>query len=150
MNPDDWHEIALHWDWNAGIAELEWITGQRNCDRATAFSVLCSGSPGDVATGRLHRNEVDHSGFVRDLAARLEGGFYSNAEFDLGLSMRQRAGFADELSTARDTRASPWQLPEELLDHAGRRHKPKYAVTGGRAHFAYEYWLEHMAPRHQR
>lgn len=150
MDPDDWHEIALHWDWNAGVVELEWITSQRNCDRATALFVLCSGAPSDVATGRVRRSEEDHAGFIRDLAARLEGGFYPAAELDLGLSMRQRAAFAGELSTARATGVSPWQLPDELLDHAGRRHQPRYAVTDGRAHFAYESWLEHMAPRRQR
>ena len=33
MSPDDWHEIVLHWDWNLGVAELDWITAQRSCDR---------------------------------------------------------------------------------------------------------------------
>ena len=49
---------------------------------------------------------------------------------------------------ARDTGESPWQLPEDLLDDAGvRPHAPKYAVTDGAAHFHYEYWLKHLAPR---
>jgi hypothetical protein len=144
MTPDDWHEVALHWDWEMGVAELDWITSQRDCDRATAVFILCSGSPGEVATQR----DAPNGGFIRDLAARLEGGFYPNVELGLDLPMRQRLAFEAELVTARATRVSPWRLPEDLLSHQGRRkHQPKYAVSQGRAHFRYEYWLEHVAPR---
>ena len=34
MSPDDWHEIALGWDWNWGTNELAWITAQRSGDGA--------------------------------------------------------------------------------------------------------------------
>jgi hypothetical protein len=147
MTPDDWHEIALHWDWNAGIAELEWITAQRMCDRTTAMFVLCSGAPGEVATRRMRRDDEDRGGFVRELAARLEGGFYQNAELSLDLPMRQRLAFEAELETARATGVSPWQLPTELVTYDGKReHEPKYAVSHGQAHYQYEYWLEHIAP----
>lgn len=147
MSPDDWHEIALHWDWNSGTVELEWITGQRSCDRTTAMFVLCAGAPGEVATRRMRQDDADHSGFVRELAARLEGGFYLNADFGLDLPMRQRLAFEAELEIARATGVSPWQLPTELLTYDGKRpHQPKYAVSGGQAYYHYEYWLEHIAP----
>lgn len=147
MSPDDWHEIALHWDWNSGTVELEWITGQRSCDRTTAMFVLCAGAPGEVATRRMRQDDADHSGFVRELAARLEGGFYLNADFGLDLPMRQRLAFEADLEIARATGVSPWQLPTELLTYDGKRpHQPKYAVSGGEAHYHYEYWLEHIAP----
>lgn len=144
MGPDDWHEITLHWHWDWGVAELNWITSQRECDRATAVFALCSGAPGEVAARRQRGD--DHGWFVRDVAARLEGGFYPNAELGLGLLMRQRLAFEAELATARATGVSPWQLPEDLISFEGRRaHQPKYAVSDGRAHFAYEHWLEHLA-----
>ncbi|MFN3464679.1 MAG: hypothetical protein ACK4X1_11455 [Terricaulis sp.] len=147
MSPDDWHEIALHWEWNSGTTELEWITAQRTCDRTTAIFVLCCGSPADVATHRERRDDAYHGAFVRELAARLENGFYLNAEFGLDLPMRQRLAFEAELEVARATGVSPWQLPTELLTYDGRRsHKPKYAVSHGQAHYHYEYWLEHIAP----
>jgi len=150
MSPDDWHEIALHWDWNAGVTELEWITSQRTCDRATALFVLCAGAPGAVATGRGGRRGGDHAGFVRGLAARLEGGFFPVAEIGLRLSMRQHTSFASELATARATGESPWQLPGDILAFEGRAHRPRYAVSNGRAHWCYEHWLEHIAPRTKR
>lgn len=147
MSPDDWHEIALHWEWNSGTTELEWITAQRTCDRTTAIFVLCCGSPADVATHRERRDDAYHGAFVRELAARLENGFYLNAEFGLDLPMRQRLAFEAELEVARATGVSPWQLPTELLTYDGKRpHQPKYAVSHGQAHYHYEYWLEHIAP----
>jgi hypothetical protein len=148
MTPDDWHQIALHWDWNLGAAELEWITSQRDCDRATALFVLCSGSPGDVARQRARRDEDENSPFIRELAARIEGGFYPNAEFGLALPMRQRLAFERELATARATGVSPWQIPEALIAYEGSRsHAPRYAVSEGRAHFEYEFWLRNILKR---
>jgi hypothetical protein len=70
MRADDWHQIALGWDWNDSVEELDWIAGQRLCDRATAVYILCVGWPGDLATGKPR----PHGPFIRDVAARLEGG----------------------------------------------------------------------------
>lgn len=143
MTPDDWHEIALHWDWNDGVAELAWITAQRACDRATAVYVLCTGWPGEIAAGKAR----PHANFIRDLAARLEGGFYVKAEFGLELSFRTRLAFKQQLDAARAAGVSPWRIDAALLDHAAARaHAPKYAISNGRAHYHYEYWLERMAP----
>lgn len=145
MQPDDWHEIALTWDWRNGTAELEWISAQRSCDRATALYIMCKGAPGDVAT---HAHEpAPRDAFIRTLAARLEDGFYPSADFGLPISMRTRVAFAEQLATARATKASPWVLPTDLLSHEGRAHQPKYAATDGRLHYHYEYWLAHLAPR---
>lgn len=144
MAPDDWHEIALSWDWRNGTAELEWISAQRTCDRATALYIMCKGAPGDVAT---HAHEpTARDAFIRTLAGRLEDGFYPAADFGLPISMRTRVAFAEQMAIARRTRVSPWVLPSDLLHHDGRRHQPKYAITDGRLHYHYEYWLAHLAP----
>ena len=34
MSPDDWHEIALTWNWGHDPAVLMWIAAQPTCDRA--------------------------------------------------------------------------------------------------------------------
>jgi hypothetical protein len=139
MQPDDWHEIALNWDLRSGVSELKWITAQRTCDRATALYVLCLCKPGAAATGGVL---AAPAGFVRALAARIEGGYCPSAEFTLRPRLRQRAAFARDLGVARETGLSPWQIPEELLDHVGvREHRPRYGVTNGAAHYHYEAWL---------
>jgi len=145
MQPDDWHEIALSWDWRHGTAELEWLTAQRSCDRATAVYIMCKGAPGDVASHAHAPTARD--AFIRTIAARLEDGFYPSADFCLPISMRTRVAFAEQMAIARRTRVSPWVLPSDLLHHDGQRHQPKYAITDGRLHYHYEHWLAHVAPR---
>jgi hypothetical protein len=77
----------------------------------------------------------------------MENGFYPVADLRLALSMRTRAQYAAELEAARATNESPWRIPEGLLDWEGvRAHQPKYAITDGRLHYHYEYWLKHVAP----
>lgn len=147
MSPDDWHELVLRWDWDVGVDELNWITSQRTCDRATALYALCSARPSLIAT-TLDRGR--HRLFVRTLAARLEGGFYPNAELGLQLSMRQRMEFEREIAAARATGESPWQLTTDLVTHRGRTHAPRYTLADGQVRYHYEYWLEHVAPRLKR
>jgi len=146
MNPDDWHEIALNWNWDDGVSELDWITARRDCDRATALVALCAGKCGKHATHTIGVHEEKYSGFVRTLASRLENGFYPIADLTLELSMRKRWTFEQELDAAMATGQSPWRLPDGLLDWEGvRTHQPKYAITDGRLHYHYEYWLSHVA-----
>lgn len=147
MSPDDWHEIVLRWNWDAGVREIDWITSQQSCDRATALFALCSLKPGLVATTL---DQGAHRAFVRVLAARLENGRFPNAELDLALPMRTRLAFTQELEAARATGESPWRLETELLVHRGRPHAPKYTLDGGKLRFHYDYWLTHVAPRHKR
>jgi len=143
MSPDDWHELALRWDWDAGVEEMSWITAQRTCDRATALYVLCSLRPGLVATTLDQGRDRP---FVRALAARLEGGFYPNADLALGVSMRVRRDFEREIESARATGESPWQLTNDLINHRGRPHAPKYTFADGQVRYHYDYWLAHVAP----
>ena len=114
MSPDDWHEIALRWDWDQGIEALSFITAQRTCDRATAVYILCCARPGLIATtldqGRNRK-------FVLNLAAKLENGFYPNADLGLELTMRMRRDFELEIETARATGDSPWRLTNDLITH---------------------------------
>jgi Domain of unknown function (DUF4274) len=150
MSPDDWHEIVLRWNWDHGVDELDWITRQPDCDRATAAYALCRGNPDFVATRPKpaeHRGRWDYSGFVLALASRLENGFYVTADLSLDLNMTARAAFSQRIAAARATGVSPWQLPGDLLTYPGvRAHRPKYTLCDGSVHFHYEYWLDHVAP----
>lgn len=147
MSPDDWHEIVLRWDWDAGVEEIKWITAQQRCDRATALYALCSLRPGIVA------NTVDrgrYRSFVRALAARLEGGLYPTADLSLALPTRTRIDFAQELESARSTGEPPWRLEPEHLTHPGRAHAPKYTLADGQVRFHYDHWLAHIASGRKR
>lgn len=143
MSPDDWHEIALRWDFDDSIDELAWITSQRACDRATAVYILCSLRPGLIAASL---DQGRHRQFAYTLAARLENGFYANADFGLQLTLRMRRDFEREIETAANTGESPWRLTADLVSHPGRAHAPKYTLVDGQVRYHYDYWLEHVAP----
>ncbi len=151
MGPDDWHEIVLSWNWDHGIAELEWITSRRECDRATAVYAYCRGAPGRIARRcekpSYERGRWDYGGYVRAVAARLEGGFYMNAQFALALPAETSDRFEREIALARATGESPWQTPDGLVSHPGRAHAPRYALNHGVAHYHYDHWLAHIAKR---
>lgn len=151
MGPHDWHEIVLSWNWDHGVTELEWITSRHDCDRATAVYAYCMGEPGRIARRwqkpSYENGRWDYGGFVRAVAARLEGGFYMNAQFGLFLPAETSARFEDTIALARATGESPWQTPPGLVAHPGRAHAPRYALTHGVAHYHYDYWLAHIAKR---
>lgn len=145
MGPDDWHEIVLNWNWDHGITELEWITAQHICDRATAIAAYCAGAPSKIATRwakpAYEHGRWDYGGFVRAVGARLENGFYMNADLGLTLPAQTMSAYAREIAVARGIGVSPWLVPDGLLEHHGRAHAPKYAITNGRVHYHYDHWL---------
>ncbi|HRP12244.1 MAG TPA: DUF4274 domain-containing protein [Terricaulis sp.] len=151
MGPDDWHDIVLNWNWDHGVVELEWITANAECDRATALLAYCAGAPSRVATRwekpAYEQGRWDYGGFVRAVAARLENGFYVNAELGLALPARTIEAYEREIAGARATRVSPWQLPDGLLAHPGRAHAPRYGLHNGAICYNYDYWLAHLADR---
>jgi hypothetical protein len=152
MGPDDWHEIVSNWNWDHGVLELEWITSQTECDRATAAFALFGGQP----TYYLHNTETrsrhsdprwDYEGFVYAVAGRLESGFYAKTDFQLGNARGTAKSFQRALDELRASGSSPWRLPADLVSHPGSRaHAPKYSNCDGKLHYHYDYWLKHIAP----
>ncbi len=43
--PEDWHQVAWNWNWDAGEDSLRWIARQPNCDRGTALLLYWYGCP---------------------------------------------------------------------------------------------------------
>jgi hypothetical protein len=41
--PDDWHQVSIDWNWDAGVQILAWIAAQSECDRATAQNLIVIG-----------------------------------------------------------------------------------------------------------
>ena len=44
-DPDVWHIVATHWNWDYGLAPLLWIIRQKNCDMATALEIFFLAEP---------------------------------------------------------------------------------------------------------
>ena len=70
-DPDEWHRVALSWNWDSGYMVLRWIIQQPDCDRATALLIFWRG---DVAyyLPYGHRDEVpEPNGDVYDLLCEI-------------------------------------------------------------------------------
>lgn len=44
--PDDWHRVALDFNWSEPLYLLDWIARQADCDVATALTLFWKGEPG--------------------------------------------------------------------------------------------------------
>ena len=44
-SPADWHQAADNWNWDYGLAPLQWIVSQPDCDLATALLIYYRGEP---------------------------------------------------------------------------------------------------------
>jgi hypothetical protein len=84
----------------SGRAELEWITSQRDVRSGDGGCLCCARARRAMSRRqRARRDDDENSPFIRELAARIEGGFYPNAE--LGLACRCDSGLRSsrELAT---------------------------------------------------
>jgi len=45
-DPDDWHRVALDFNWSNTPYVLDWIVRQPDCDAATALTIFWKGEPG--------------------------------------------------------------------------------------------------------
>ncbi|MFT3940303.1 DUF4274 domain-containing protein [Rhodopseudomonas sp.] len=43
--PDDWHRVALDFNWSGPLYVLDWIVRQGECDIATALTIFWKGEP---------------------------------------------------------------------------------------------------------
>lgn len=83
--PDDWHKVAADYNWDNGLAPLDWIVSQPLCDRATALLVFWRAVPDNVLR---YASEAEAKADYADgefrlcvtIAANLRAGFYRRSE----------------------------------------------------------------------
>lgn len=86
--PDDWHRVALSYNWDNGLSPLEWIVTRPTCDRATALVVFWMTEP-DARLGYASPSDAkaDHAEsewrLVKLIADRWRAGAYARSEIAL-------------------------------------------------------------------
>lgn len=83
--PDDWHRLALGWNWDHGLTPMQWIVTQTECDKATALHVFWLSAPDtviecpDEATARK-KHVGEEWPVLRDIVDRWSAGRYKRSE----------------------------------------------------------------------
>jgi hypothetical protein len=135
--PDDWHQVAIDWNWDAGLDVLAWIAAQADCDRATAQHLILNGGV-DYFVGFATRDalmadapyNVDPYDLLVPTIERWNAGFYVRSEIATDapetLALKERDYRLAE--AARAGAALPWQLDGSVFRPlAGRVFSYRYA-----------------------
>jgi hypothetical protein len=106
-SPDDWHRVALDYNWDEGVETLYWIVQQPDCDRATALDIFWKGQP----AWYLHEAVEDGEDadnliwtMLKYIAARINARGYTRSKiaFDATQGLRQDhdelAGYVKKLT----------------------------------------------------
>lgn len=129
--PDDWHRVAVGWNWDAGEDPLWWIVTQPDCDKATALTVLwktgSSYQPGD--TGDEDEHDLYHT-----IRSQWEAGFYTRSE--LAFDFRRDVYLSDLVACHRRFGAAvETVMPADMRQLEGRRLDALGCVEGIPARF---------------
>lgn len=87
---EDWHRVALGWNWDRGSDPLWWMIVHPACDKATALTVFWGARPDyylKFAGDRDAVPSVNADGFdlAREVRTRWMDGFYTRSEFAFAL-----------------------------------------------------------------
>lgn len=137
--PDDWHQVAIDWNWDAGTEILEWIAAQPQCDRATAQDMAINS---DIT---YHLRYPDRAALMADAPYNVEGfdlvlpiierwntGFYTRSEIASyePKRLRQEQQRYRAAEAERKGHPLPWQLDDSIFQPLeGRRFG--YSYTEG-------------------
>jgi uncharacterized protein DUF4274 len=82
--PEDWHQVAWSWNWDAGEEPLLWIIRQPNCDRGTALLIYWYAGPRYLAQyasrDEVPSYEVEGYDLVMEIEAAYLAGRYANVQ----------------------------------------------------------------------
>ena len=83
-SPDVWHQVAMGWNWDGGVAPLAWIIRQPQCDIGTALLIYWRGWPGwdkqFLGRDEVPAHRLEGFDLLEEVEGRLVSGFYSRQE----------------------------------------------------------------------
>ncbi len=119
QSPDEWHRVALSWNWDAVGSVLPWILKQPDCDKATAQMLFHRASPIEMLTEARRGNGYEQEiALCRLIAERWNGGQYRRTEL---ASDGDNECFAEHVCY-RDVEAGigwtrlPWTIEDSMFD----------------------------------
>jgi len=131
-DPDVWHQVAMGWNWDGGVAPLVWMIRQPQCDRATALLIYWRGGPGSFLE-YSGRDEVPAFALeVFDLLAEVEDRLLSDFYARQEIAFDPRSDDNYDWTTRYADRPAKRHIAEQLHEGvSGRTLSPcVYLSTG--------------------
>ena len=138
-SPDDWHQVAIDWNWDAGLDVLAWIASQPECDRATAQHLILNGGADyfvrfadrDALMAQAPWN-VEPFDLLLPTITRWNAGFYQRSEIASSdpaeLARKEHDYRQAEAECMGNGQTLPWQLDDHVFQHfTGREFSHEYA-----------------------
>lgn len=114
VSPEEWHRVALDFNWGNRLDALYWIVQQPECDRATALTIFWLAQPTAWHLGQPSEAEAIQSSeadaiqsnspevkLVRFIAARLHAKGYTRARIAFDATPLMQQDYAELLAAAR-------------------------------------------------
>lgn len=130
-DPDDWHEVAISYNWDRSIEPLLWMLAQPTCDQATVATLFWRASPADAlshADLEAARKAYNGKGFevVQAIIAQLNAGGYTRAE--IAFEGHKLGGSVESWQARAEAAGLTGDLPAWLWEKRGGRDlsEPRY------------------------
>jgi len=125
QNPDNWHRVAISWNWDWGFFVLVWIVSQPDCDKATAQHLFVLTNPDYFLRFRTRdamlgseRVNIEGFDFLKLLAGRWSEGVYRRSEIatmdDLLKVQSYRQAYRETEAPYKDR--LPWVVNDEIFE----------------------------------
>lgn len=130
-DPDDWHEVAISYNWDRSIEPLLWMLAQPTCDQATVATLFWRASPVDALAHtdlEAARKAYNGKGFevVQAIIAQLNAGGYARSE--IAFEGHKLGGSVDSWQARAEGAGLTGELPAWLWEKRGGRDlsEPRY------------------------
>lgn len=116
QTPEEWHQLALHWNWDDGVEPLLWVTRQPLCDRGTALYIYWGASPTwlyqfkdrmDVLANEAYSIEIYD--LIKEIEVRYTAGFYTRQQ--IRIDPRNATYEGDDLTVCSHGKALQQKVP---------------------------------------
>lgn len=124
QSPRTWHQVALSWNWDYGIEDLDFILDQPSCDAGTALSLYTLSEPNYFADRftslKRIKEECPWEYPVADFAARIcerwAAGHFRTYQFHPCNFLDQHAGCHWDETESPISPHPLWTVPPSMLE----------------------------------
>jgi hypothetical protein len=126
--PDDWHRVALDFNWSEPLYLLDWIVRQTDCDMATALTIFWKGEPSSwlEEDGSSSEKPNGYSYLSKKICAyiagRIEAGGYARSKIAYTPEIWTKKDYADLVAKEKSLANPNFRThPDLIRKRSGRK-----------------------------